>query len=360
MPQILSVGTAVPQFEVTQDKTMEIAKQLFSGVVNDLDHLLKVFLNGEIKQRYFAKEIEWYLENHSFSEKNNVFLEEGVKLCIASIQSCLHAAKIRKEIQYSDIDAIFLINSTGLTTPSLDARIMNRLPFSSHLKRVPIWGLGCGGGVAGLSRAYEYCLAYPNAKVLVVAVELCSLTFQKEDFRKSNIVGTSLFADGAATVLVVGDDVNYQEYITGSVPSIVTTQSTLMQDSLDVMGWDIRDNGLYVIFSKEIPSLVQDWLEPVVGQFLNNNGLSLREIDHFIAHPGGKKVIKAFENAWKLDKEKTANSLEILKEYGNMSSVTIFFVLEKFLGQNINPGEYGIMVALGPGFSSELALVRWI
>ncbi|MBS4194447.1 type III polyketide synthase [Lederbergia citri] len=359
MPRIISVGTGVPEYSISQDETMEFAKQLFSNSVKDLGRLLKVFHNGEIEKRHFVKPLEWYRQNHSFSEKNDQFIDLAVSLSIEAIKNCLESNSLQRKMSYEEIDAIIMINTTGMATPSLDARIMNKLPFSQHTKRIPIWGLGCAGGAAGLSRAYEYCRAFPDAKVLVVAVELCSLTFQKDDLSKSNIIGTSLFADGAAAALIGGDKVNYSEIIERTIPSIIDTQSTLMKDSLDVMGWNIKDDGLYVVFSKDIPSIVKEWLRPEVEQLLVHNQLSISQIKHFIAHPGGKKVLYAYEEALGLPSERTANSLKVLREYGNMSSVTVLFVLQRFLQQKINRGDYGVVAALGPGFSSEMLLVRW-
>ncbi|KRG12470.1 type III polyketide synthase [Lederbergia galactosidilytica] len=360
MPRIISVGTATPENAVHQEETMQLAKQLFSDSMKDIDRLLKVFKNGEIKKRHFVKPLDWYTEAHSFSEKNKVFIDSAVGLCLTAIRNCLANGKAKKEIAYDEIEAIILINTTGLSTPSLDAIIMNQLPFSPQTKRIPIWGLGCGGGASGLSRAYEYCLAYPKAKVLVVGVELCSLTFQLHDQSKSNFIGTSLFSDGAAAVLVGGEEVPYEELVDRPLPSIISTQSNLMQNSLDVMGWQFKDDGFYVVFSKDIPTLVKNWLQPVMLQFLEQNNLMESKIAHFIAHPGGKKVIMAYEKALNLPAEKTAQSLEILKEYGNMSSVTVFFVLQRFMNQRVPSGDHGIVAALGPGFSSELLLLRWV
>jgi len=359
VPRIISVGTAVPEHAISQDETMEFAKQLFSDSVKDIDRLLKVFHNGEIEKRHFVKNIEWYRHNHSFSDKNDEFIDLAVDLSINAIKNCLKSPTLQRSISYEEIEAIIMINTTGMATPSLEARIMNRLPFSQNTKRIPIWGLGCAGGAAGLSRAYEYCRGFPGSKVLVVAVELCSLTFQKDDISKSNIIGTSLFADGAAAVLIGGDEINFSEIIEQNIPSIIDTQSTLMNDSLDVMGWNIKDNGLYVVFSKDIPSIVKEWLKPEVEKLLVHNQITIPQIKHFIAHPGGKKVLNAYEEALGLPKERTVNSLDVLREYGNMSSVTVLFVLERFLQQESNRGDYGVIAALGPGFSSELLLVRW-
>lgn len=359
MPRIISVGTGIPEFSVSQSETMEFARQLFSGSFKDLERLLNVFHNGQIEKRNFVKKIDWYKENHTFAEKNAAFIEEAVKLCIESIKDCLTSEIHNQSIPYEEVDAIFLVTTTGLATPSLEARIMNELPFSRHTKRIPIWGLGCAGGASGLARAYEYCKAFPRSKALVVSVELCSLTFQKDDASKSNLIGTSLFADGAAAVLVGGDEVEFQQYTNRTLPAVVDTRSTLMDDSLDVMGWDVKDNGLHVVFSKSIPNIVKNWLEPNVTQFLEDNHLKSEDIEHFIAHPGGKKVLSAYEQALGFTKEKTAISLNVLSQYGNMSSATVLYVLQQFMEKDINKGEYGLITALGPGFSSELLLVRW-
>lgn len=359
MPKVISVGEAIPDCRITQEETMEFARQLFSESFQDIERLLKVFHNGQIESRYFVKELDWFREDHTFAEKNDAFLEAAVKLGTESIENCLSSPHLGRAVEAEEIDAIFTICTSGLATPSLEARIMNILPFSKRTKRIPIWGLGCAGGASGLSRAYEYCRAFPEAKVLVMAVELCSLTFQKDDVSKSNLIGTSLFADGAACALIAGDSADRTLLQDKAYPSILGTQSALMEDSLDVMGWDIKDNGLYVVFSKSIPSLVEQWLKPNVEEFLEEHGLTGSEISHFIAHPGGKKVIQAYERALDLKPGLTDESLDVLRRHGNMSSATVLYVLRRFLEKEIRAGEFGLVAALGPGFSSELLLARW-
>jgi alkylresorcinol/alkylpyrone synthase len=361
MPKIASVGVCVPPNPFTQATTVEFARELFQESFKDLPRLLTVFENGQIHNRNFAKDLSWFKEDHTFEEKNNAYIKHAVEYGVEAIINCLNNEKyLEKMVGYEEIEAIFFITTTGLSTPSIDAKIMNRLPFSPHTKRVPIWGLGCAGGASGLSRAFEYCLAYPSAKVLIVAVELCSLTFQRNDRSKSNLIGTSLFADGVASVLVVGDEasIHRNKQQKGS-PSILDTQSTLMPNSEDVMGWDIRNEGLYVIFSKDIPTIVTEWLKPIVEEFLHKHHLTLNDVKHFIAHPGGKKVIEAYEQALGFSKEKTEISQKVLKEHGNMSSATVYYVLNEFMQRDIDEGDYGLVAALGPGFSSELLLVRW-
>jgi alkylresorcinol/alkylpyrone synthase len=361
MPKILSVAEAIPPYKITQNETMEFARELFSDSFKDIERLLTAFQNGQIEKRHFVKGMEWFRENHTFQEKNDTYIEQAVNLGKAAIQACLTSSQyLLESVPYTDIEAIFTVSSTGIATPSIEARIMNVLPFESDTKRIPIWGLGCAGGASGLARAFEYCLAFPKAKVLVLTIELCSLTFQKNDLSKSNLIGTSLFADGVACVLLAGDEVPIHEISKKeTVPKILSTQSTTMKDSIDVMGWEIKNEGLYVVFSKSIPTLIENWLKPNVEKFLCKNKLSSSDIQHFIAHPGGLKVLEAYVKALEFEVGMIKHSHQVLKEYGNMSSATVLYVLNRFMKEEIPKGQLGIVAALGPGFSSELLLVRW-
>ena len=358
MPKILSVGTSIPKYPIQQDTVVEFAKELFEDSFKDINRLLTVFQNGQIEKRHFARDVEWFREPHTLQEKNDIYIKEAVAYGAEAINACLHnSATLSQSIAYQEIDAIFYISTTGMSTPSIEARIMNILPFSPYTKRIPIWGLGCAGGAAGLSRAYEYCLAFPKAKVLVLCVELCSLTFQKNDRSKSNLVGTSLFADGIACVLMAGDEVQIDSK--GAYPKVLGSQSTLMGNSEDVMGWEIKNEGLYVVFSRDIPVIITNWLAPNVTRFLDNHHVKLDELDHFVLHPGGKKVLEAYQDCLGLEAEKLNTSLQVLKEYGNMSSATVLYVLKEIMEKSSKKGEKGIAAALGPGFSSEMLLLEW-
>ncbi|MDP4170878.1 MAG: 3-oxoacyl-[acyl-carrier-protein] synthase III C-terminal domain-containing protein [Bacillota bacterium] len=361
MPTIISIAEAIPKHKVEQHQAMQFAREIFSESFKDIERLLKAFQNGQIQKRHFVKDLEWFNKDWTFEEKNHEYIDAAISLGKEAIVNCLHNETfLKRDISCEEIDAIFFISTTGLATPSIEARIMNQLPFSQNTKRIPIWGLGCAGGASGLARAYEYCLAYPYAKVLVLSVELCSLTFQRNDRSKSNLIGTSLFADGAACVLVCGEHAERGTIQKQAAsPSVVAVQSTLMPDSLDVMGWEVKNNGLYVVFSRDIPSIVENWLKPNVSAFLDENKLEISELDHFIAHPGGKKVLDAYVNALGISPSMNQISLDVLKEYGNMSSATILYVLKRFMELGRPHGEYGLGAALGPGFSSELLLMRW-
>ncbi len=360
MPKVLSVGICNPPNRINQTKTTEFIRDLFYEQFPDIDRLINVFANSEIEERYFSESLEWYGKAHSFEEKNNTYIEKAVAYGAEAIHNCLRNQHLLANmISPQEIDALFFISSSGIATPSIEARIMNKMDFGPHTKRIPIWGLGCAGGASGLARAFDYCKAYPKAKVLVLAVELCSLTFQKNDFTKSNLIGTSLFADGTACVCVSGDEVEHHS-TTNVLPTFVSSQSTLMADSEDVMGWDIKNTGLHVIFSKDIPSIVKSWLKGNVDDFLHANQLEINDTKHFIAHPGGKKVLDAYEAALEIPSSMTDIAREVLRRQGNMSSVTVLYVLKEFMEKQLGKeGDYGLVTALGPGFSSELVLLQW-
>lgn len=351
MPFIRSVVTENPPYRFDQKEVVKVVRSLFGEHYTDIERLLRVFGNGQIESRYFAAPLSWFEKERGLEEKNQKYIEESVRLGSRAVTKCLQEAKINKE----DIDALIFVSSSGMATPTIDARIMNELKFPAHIKRIPLWGLGCAGGAAGISRAHDYCLAYPGAKVLVLCVELCSLTFQHADMSKSNLIGTSLFADGAACALVTGEEAQVE----GAGFFTKDTQSTLMPDAEDVMGWDVKEGGLHVVFSRDIPNIIENWLKPNAALFLGKLGKELIEIDHFIAHPGGKKVIDAYEKSLGFPKEKTAPSRNVLASHGNMSSPTVLYVLKEVMSQQPASGEQGLLTALGPGFSSEMIWMEW-
>lgn len=361
MSSILSVSSLQPPYSLRQEETTEFARELFAESFHDIERLLNVFANGDIKERQFAVPLSWFRNEHSLKERNDLYIERATSYSVDVIKRCLSNRHFLKEdVDVEDIHAIFFISSTGMSTPSIDARVMNKLPFSIHTKRLPLWGLGCAGGAIGLSRAHDYCEAYPKENVLVVCVELCSLTFQKEDHSKSNLIGTSLFADGVACALVVGDESPLLvKQKNKTCPSIVATESIFMRDSEDVMGWDVKNAGLYVVFSRHIPSIIENVFKEYVENFLEKNRLQLEDISLFLAHPGGKKVLDAYKNSLKIEEEMLRYSKSVLSEHGNMSSPTVLYVLERAMIEDNKEDSFGLLVALGPGFCSELALLKW-
>lgn len=351
MAHIRAIGTAVPPYTYTQKEAKQLVQQLFSSF-DSLERYLSVFDNTGIERRHFCVPTEWFYERHTFAEKNTLYVEQAIALSTQAIAECLQRAHLRAQ----DVDHLFFISSTGMATPSIDAHLLQRLDFSPHCKRTPIWGLGCAGGAVGLARAFDYVRAYPQAHVLLVAVELCGLTFLPNDRSKGNIIATSLFADGAAAVCIGGAQAKViPEQL---APRIVDTMSTLHPDTLDVMGWDIQEEGLKVIFSRDIPALVSQIAKPNMAKFLARHALDLADIRHFVLHPGGKKVLEAYEGALHINADQTRIAREVIRDYGNMSSATVLFVLERFLAEGKRE-EYGLLSALGPGFSSEMLLLQW-
>jgi alkylresorcinol/alkylpyrone synthase len=373
MPVIRSVATALPPHALAQERVRDLAREHFAPAFPEIDRYLSVFRHARIDTRHFAAPLEWFMTSHSFQECNDLFVEVATGLGEAAARACLAQA----ELQVSDVDHLIWVSTTGMAAPSPDAMLINRLGLGRHTRRTPIWGLGCAGGVAGLARAYEYTRAFPGQRVLLLSAELCSVTFQWNDRSKRNLIAASIFADGAAAVLVEGDVVaelkteneklrsdrsspilNSQFSIL-NFPQILGTQSTIWPDTLDIMGWDMVDTGMQVVFSSRIPHIVQTLMRENVAEFLAPYGLGLDDIEHWILHPGGAKVIDAYQSALAIDPERLEHTRAVLREYGNMSSATVFFVLDAFLkAEKPGPGEYGVLAVLGPGFSCELALIR--
>lgn len=352
MPRVVSTGTADAMVKLSQSELKELIYNLFSASYSEIERMITVFDNSNIETRHISVPFEWYNRERSFSERNTEYKVTAVELCKAAISDCLDHAGALSE----DIDSIIFVSSTGVSTPTIDALLFNELGMDKHVKRIPLWGLGCAGGAAGISRAMEYTKAYPKHNALVVAVELCSLTFQKDDFSKSNIIASSLFSDGAAAVLIAGDTSKYAPE--GSI-ELIDSLSTIYSDSLDVMGWGIVDNGFKVIFSRDIPTIVKENVKENILEFLDKNDLALEDIKHYVAHPGGLKVINAYEEALNLTNGSLDCSRRILKDHGNMSSPSVIYVLNEFMKQrSFTAGEYGLLTALGPGFSSELILFK--
>ena len=349
MPRISAIVAVVPQFRIAQNEAKEFAARIFGNHFGDIDRLMPVFDNSGIQTRYFSRPASWFSENHTLEEKNDIYINSATDLGVKSSRKLLEVTNT----PIDDIDYIIYINTTGLATPSIDARLINSLNLRRNIRRTPIWGLGCAGGAAGLSHAYHYLLGHPSHRVLVVAIELCGLTFIRDDFSKSNLVACALFGEGAAAVLLCGDQVD------GDGIEILSTRSTFYPDSLKVMGWNIVAHGMQVVFDKRIPDIVAANSSNELDSFLSENSISKSEINQYLLHPGGMKVVEAYEKAYGANGNSFELSREILRDYGNMSSVTVLFVIARYLEKfGIgNPG-YGIISALGPGFCSESLLVK--
>ncbi len=345
MARIVAAAIAKPPYPIDQSEAVEFAHHHFSSKFHDIDRLLGVYTSSRVKTRQFCVPKTWFFEPHNFEEKNKTYIDWACRLGEEAARKCLANASLSP----NDVDHLIFVSTTGLATPSIDARLINLLGLRTDISRVPVWGLGCAGGAMGLSMAFDYLKAYPQARVLLIAVELCSLTFQFDDLGKSNLVATALFGDGAAAVLLDGAE---------GGPEIIARQSTLWPDSLDVMGWNVLNQGLQVVFARAIPSIVSKYTRANITNFISKFNLGLEDISYHLFHPGGAKVIDAYREALGLGSDGLAISEQVLRDHGNMSSVTILYILERFLGTDYKPGAYGLFSALGPGFSSESLLFR--
>jgi alkylresorcinol/alkylpyrone synthase len=312
--------------------------------------MLIAFDNTEIMTRNFCKPLDYYAGLHTFQEQNEEYIRISLEYSVKAIEECISSAHIQKE----EITDIIFVSTTGLSTPSLDALIINKMRLSQNINRMAIFGLGCGGGVSGYSKACTLAIANPDAVVLLVAVELCSLTFLRNDYSKSNFIGSSLFADGVAACLITGD---HHEHKSRKEITFLANESKIYYDSLDVMGWQFMDTGFKVLFSSDIPTIIENNVRNDVTSFLDTQNLKLSDIKNFIFHPGGKKVLTAYEEALGVEGDFLKNTREVMNDNGNMSSTTVLYVLERFFKHGFENG-YGLMVSMGPGFSCEMVLLQ--
>lgn len=349
MPHIAATSTVNFPYKTEQQAVKAQAHALFSSNFPQTDRLIFAFDNTEIITRNFCKPLDWYAKPTTFEERNNDYQQITLEYSIKAIEDCVLKAGVAKE----EITDILFVSTTGLATPSMDALIVNAMRLNPHINRTPIWGLGCGGGVSGMAKANTIAIADPNAVVLLVAVELCSLTLIKSDYSKSNFIGSSLFSDGVAACVIKGDAHAH----TAPKVAYVAASSKLYYDSLDVMGWEFKDTGFKVLFSKDIPTFIHENVKHDITEFLQKHNLWLSDIKNFIFHPGGKKVLDAYADALRVEGDFLQKTREVMNDNGNMSSATVLYVLDKFMTDGFENG-YGLMMAMGPGFSSEMVLLK--
>ena len=356
LPRLAALATALPPHVARQSEVRAEAERLFRDLLPaGPSRLLGVFDSTGIETRHFCMPLDWYSAERGFGEMNACYVERALALA----EEAAGRALARAGLSPADVDHLLFVSSTGVATPSLDARLANRMGFRGDFCRTPIWGLGCAGGAAGLARARDFALAHPRARVLLVAVELCSLTFQRRDVTVRNLVAASLFSDGAAAAVVIGAHVPLPP-VNGRRPlELVAARSTLWPETLDIMGWEVDERGLHVMFSRDIPTFVRERVRASLEEFLAAHGLTLDTLDHVVAHPGGPRVLAAYAEALGVQPESFRHAREVMRDAGNMSSPTCLFVLERALdAQDIGPGQTAVLAALGPGFSSEYVLLR--
>ena len=348
--RIASVGTAFPKNYYSQEALSANLKQHWAKRHHNLERLDQLHQNVLVGGRHLALPIDEYLKLDSFSDANDAFIRVAVDVGAEAVQNTLEPLGMTLR----DVDHVFFMSTTGIATPSIDARIFNRLGVRSDIKRTPVFGLGCVAGAVGITRAADYVRAFPDQMALVLSVELCSLTLQRKDLSIPNIIASGLFGDAAAAVLVVGAECE------PSGPSVVATQSIFYPDTERVMGWDIKQEGFQVVLSADIPNLVKGVVRENVDNFLEAQELNLSDIETFVCHPGGPKVLEAFQQALEIEDDALSITWDSLKRVGNVSSASVLTVLgETLRSRSPAPGSYGILMAMGPGFCSELVLLQW-
>ncbi len=348
--EIVSLATALPRHELDQDAMMARVRDIFPH----LAHLEPVFSNTGIEHRYACKPMDWFVADHGWDTRGAVFAKEALALVEEAALKALDSAGL----DAGQIDAIVTVSTTGICVPSLDAMLMNRLAFRQDTERLPIFGLGCAGGVSGLARGAHLANSRGHGHVLLLVVELCSLNFRLSDASKAMFISTALFGDGAAALVLrapaIAEDQGGSR--PGHLPRIVATGEHFWPESENLMGWSIEPDGFGVVISTRIPSFARSQLRTAIEAFLDKHGLKLDDLDGYVMHPGGRKVLEAMESALELEKNDLAASWQILRDFGNMSSPTVLFVLEQVMGS----GAKGLhlMAALGPGFTVSFALLE--
>ncbi|HEY8248225.1 MAG TPA: 3-oxoacyl-[acyl-carrier-protein] synthase III C-terminal domain-containing protein [Hyphomicrobium sp.] len=346
--ELASVATAVPEHVIGQQEVAERAHRIFPQYAR-LDAL---YTNTGIERRYSVEPREWYLQPHSWEDRNRSYQRHALDLLErVATQSIVEAG-----LALRDIDTIVTNTATGLAMPSLEARLMNRLAFRRNVERLPIFGLGCGGGVAGLARAARMAQARPGSNVLFLAVDLCSLCLRLNDPSLTMFVAGALFGDGAVGVVLRsagGDGRGKGAPVRAGIGGI---GEYFWPKTEHIMGWDIKDDGFGIVLSPELPALLRERLGDALFPFLAREGLSLQDFDGFLLHPGGSKVLQTVEEALGLSRDQLKYSWQVLKNYGNMSSATALFVLKQALADHAH-GRF-LLTALGPGFSAYFVVLE--
>lgn len=349
MPRITSLATALPPNRVTQAEVRATMAERYRDD-RTVQRLLPVFDRTGVDRRYFVKTLDWYAQGPSFETRNQVFAECGLELAARAVRGCLDRANITAE----QVDYLFCVTTTGLMTPSLDARLVATLGLRADTRRVPLFGLGCAGGAGGLIRAADVLRANHRQRALVVSLELCSLVFSPVARSATDVVGVALFGDGAAAALVSGDE------LPSGGAMIRDTRTHLFKNAPDLMGWNFTSDGMRLVLSRDVPAFVGTDVGPVVGRFLSDQGLSLPELQHFVLHPGGAKIMTTYRTALGVPETALALARDTMRHYGNQSSASVLFMLSDLMASGApSAGDLGFLVAMGPGFAAEMLTLSW-
>lgn len=346
---VLAVGTAVPEARYAQETIRERCAAAFAGT--EAGGREDLFDRAGVETRGLVEPPEYYFAGHPFARRNADYFPHAERLARRALESALE----RAGVELSELTHLFSVTTTGLLTPSLDARLAQALPFRRTLKRTPLFGVGCAGGAVALSRAYEYLRGHPEETVAVLSVELCSLTFLPRDGTMTQLVAAALFGDGAACAILCGAK---SPAAARARLSIVDNESALIPDSLHVMGWDFGGDGMRLVLSTDAPAIVERSLEDALSPLLARHGVCVDELSPLILHPGSARILDACERAMGLQEGAAGLSRDFLRRNGNLSSASVLFILADALSQPLRPESWGLLAALGPGFASEALLLR--
>lgn len=348
MSAIHSVVTTFPKLYVSQE---EISKEI-SSIWPDKQNYIKQFhLSSQVNGRHLSIPLSDYKNLGDIGERSRIWLDVATQLQTENINKLLEQAGLTPQ----DISLIVTTTVTGLAIPTLEARLMNKISFKPNTKRLPIFGLGCLGGVAGINRVTDYLKGHPKEAAILLATELCSLTFQFQDKSVANLVGTSLFADGAAAVLMLGEEHPlYQK----AQFKVLNGESFFYPNTERIMGWDIVSSGFQIVLSGDVPKIVEDEVKPNLADFLSHSKLAGSDINFMVSHPGGPKVLDKLSEISDRSPEEFRHSWNSLREKGNMSSVSVLHVLQKTIADKKQTNEIGLMMAMGPAFCSEMSLIK--
>jgi alkylresorcinol/alkylpyrone synthase len=354
--RIVTTSTAFPPHYFLQQEVVDALKGQWEKGLENAAVLERLHSRTGVAGRYFSLPLEEYPPLDTWGKTNDVWIETAVRLGEQAIDCVLNKAGVDRK----QIGALFFVSVTGVSSPSVDARLVNKMGLSPQIKRNPIFGLGCVAGAAGLSRAADYVRAYPDQIAVLLSVELCSLTWQRDDFTVANLIATGLFGDGAAAVLVAGDNVTLKDSKKLNGPKILGSACSFYPDTQDVMGWKISEKGFQVVLSPDVPKVVRENLGRDVDAFLAQHGMTRAQVDSWIMHPGGPKVLDAVADALDLRNGELQLSWEALQRVGNLSSASVLVVLDEVMThRRPKPGSRSILAAMGPGFCSEMLLLEW-
>ncbi|MFJ6463431.1 type III polyketide synthase [Streptomyces sp. NPDC091387] len=351
MTRIAAVhGTPAPYRHTQREVTDMVARTCLPPGA-DRRVLDRLHENARVRTRNMVLPLERYAELDGFGDANDVFIAAAVDMGAEALRGALRTAGLRP----ADVDLLMFTSVTGVAAPSVDARLVGRLGLRPDVKRLPVFGLGCVAGAAGVARLHDYLLGRPDDVAVLLSVELCSLTFQRNDASTANLVATALFGDGAAAVVALGEG-----RASGAGPEVVATRSRMYPDTEHVMGWDIRSSGFKVLLDPAVPDIVRRYLADDVSDFLAEHGLKPKDVAHWVCHPGGPKVLEAVSDVLSLPDGALDVTWRSLAEVGNLSSSSVLHVLRDTLEQRRpEPGSPGLLMAMGPGFCCELVLLRW-